>query len=355
MKIWFNQTWRGTYQLIGLLRDGAAPRPLTVLGSHPIPSTPFLQACDAVLDEPAGEGEEFVEQALAICLRHGVDVFVPGRNMVTAAEHAGRFAAAGVRLMCSSADAARVFTTKSGQYAEMAARGFPVPRTRTVTTLTGFRTAYEELSAGGAQVCVKPDVDHGGQGFRIIDGAAERLDALLEPPSVRVSPATLERILGSVEEFPALVVGEYLEGPEFSVDVLSTPAGQVLAVVPRGKSGPPWTRQLVADPEVVRLAERIVTDFGLSYLNNVQVRYSGGRPMILEVNTRAASGTYQSAASGLNLPWLAMALALGEPVRVAEPALPQTLIAYTDAMPMRPLHRAAPQITGQPRPAARIR
>lgn len=338
-----------------------------MLGSHQIPSTPFLQACDAVIDEPPGEGDEFVEQALAACRRHGIDVFVPGRNMLDVAARVGEFEAAGVRVMCSPAASARIFTTKSGQYAAMAARGLPVPHTRTVTTFAEFEAARDELSAGGCMVCVKPDVDHGGQGFRIIDGDAERLTALFEPPSVRVSPATMERILGRAGSFPALVVGEFLDGPEFSVDVLSRPAsgtspapgtspvpgpgpvampGSVLAAVPRGKDGLPWTRNLRADAAVTELATRVVEEFGLAYLNNVQVRYRAATPVLLEVNTRAASGTYQSAAAGLNLPWLALALLLGEPVEVGSPDLPQTLIAYNEAMVMRPLDRLSPRPRG---------
>ncbi len=334
-RIWFNETWRGTYQLIGLLRAGAGSgRRLTVLGSHRIPSTPFLQACDEVVDEPPEVGDAFVEVALELCRRHRVDVFVPNREMLAIAEQADRFKADGIAVMCSPAEAVRTFTTKDGQYREMARRGLPVPRAVPVRTLAGFRAAYAALVADGLPVCFKPDVDHGGQGFRVIDPAAEELGALLAPPSVRVALSTVERILGSVPDFPALMVGQYLSGPEYSVDVLSDD-GRLIAAVPRGKSGGPWTRELVDDPEVVELTRRVVAAFGLSYLSNVQIRYDDGRPVVLEVNTRAASGSYQSAAAGVNLPWLALRLALGLAVDDPAPTLPHTLIVYTEAMPMR--------------------
>ncbi|MGF7236197.1 MAG: ATP-grasp domain-containing protein [Frankia sp.] len=332
-RIWFNETWRGTYQLIGLLRAGAGRR-LTVLGSHTIASTPFLQACDEVIDEPREVGDAFVETALAMCHRYQVDVFVPNREMLAVAQQADRFKAAGVALMCSPAEAVEIFTTKSRQYTEMASRGLPVPRAVPVRTLAEFRAAYAALVADGLPVCFKPDVDHGGQGFRMIVPDAEDLPALLAPPSVRVGLGTVERILGSVPDFPALMVGQYLCGPEYSVDVLSDD-GRLLAAVPRGKSGLPWTRELVDDPEVIELTRRVVAAFGLSYLSNVQIRYDHGRPAVLEVNPRAASGSYQSAAAGVNLPWLALRLALGLPFDGPEPTFPHTLIAYTEAMPMR--------------------
>lgn len=336
-RIWFNETWRGTYQLIGLLRAGAGPgRALTVLGSHPIASTPFLQACDEVVAEPPGRGEAFVDAALDLCARHEIEIFVPNREMLAVAENVDRFKAAGVTVMCSPAEAVATFTTKSGQYAAMARRGLPVPRTVTVRTLAEFRAAYDDLVAAGETVCFKPDVDHGGHGFRILDTEAEELAALLAPPSARVSVAAVERILGAVDDFPPLLIGQYLDGPEYSVDVLSDD-GRTLAAVPRGKSGLPWTRELVDDPAVIDLARRVVAAFGLTYLSNVQIRYHRDHPVVLEVNTRAASGTYQSAAAGVNLPWLALRLALGEPVRAPRPRFPKTLITYTEAMPMRPV------------------
>src|SRR5690242_15737674 len=115
MRLWFNQTWRGTYQLIGLLREGAG-RALHVIGSHAIPSTPFLQACDSVIAEPEESGEDFVAAALDVCVRHGVEVFVPGREMLAVAEHAEEFRAAGVRVMSSPASAIRTLAIKSTTY-----------------------------------------------------------------------------------------------------------------------------------------------------------------------------------------------------------------------------------------------
>jgi biotin carboxylase len=335
MRLWFNQTWRGTYQLIGLLRKGAG-RGLHVIGSHAIPSTPFLQACDTVIAEPEGTGEDFVTAALDICVRHGVDVFVPGREMLAAAEHAAAFRAAGVRVMSSPASAIRTLAIKSTTYEAAAAAGLPVPRTSIVTSVEEFRVACDELLDAGMRVCVKPDLDHGGRGFRMIDDSAEELATLFEPPSVRITRATLERLLGSEPSFPPLIVSEYLDEPEYSVDCVSDGA-DLIAAVARGKSGLPWTRELVDDPAVIDIARASVAAFGLCYLSNVQVRFRGDEPVLLEINTRAASGLHQSCTPGLNMPWMAMQLLLGEQVEPPDAELPRQVIAYTEAIPFRPL------------------
>ena len=172
---------------------------------------------------------------------------------------------------------------------------------------------------------MKPDSDHGGNGFRILDEGEALLASLGRPPSVRVSQEVADQLLASVERFDPLVVSEYLPGPELSIDCLSSPAGELLAALPRSKGGLEWTRELVDDPAALDIAAALVRAFGLRYLSNVQVKYSrlsNGRPVLLEVNTRAASGLYQSCrAGGVNLPALALRLTLGEDITIPEPGL----------------------------------
>lgn len=336
LRLWFNQSYRGTYQLIGLLRAGAAPRRLVVHGTHAALSTPFLQACDVAGPEPQESGDAFVAVALDYCRRHAVDVFVPGRERLAVARRREEFAAAGVAVLVSPAAALEALDDKRTTVASARDLGVPVPLTHVVDDLAGFSRACDAVAARGRQVCFKPAVDHGGRGFRILDDAADGPETLLAPPTVALSRARAEALLARADPFPVLVVNEYLPGPELSVDCLSRD-GELLAAVPRGKGGPEWTRELLDDPDAVAIAARMVAGHRLSYLSNVQVRYDAdGRPVLLEVNTRASSGLYQSCASGLNLPWLAVRVALGENPDVASPRLGRTLVTYTDAMPWRP-------------------
>jgi biotin carboxylase len=219
-----------------------------------------------------------------------------------------------------------------------------VPLTRTVSDLEGYRAAVDELTelTGGARLCFKPDLDFGGNGFRVLDDRADTFAEITEPPSVRISSATAERLLGSVESFPPLVVSEYLEGDEISVDCLSAPNGELMTALPRRKSGSPWTRELVDDAGAIGIARQMVEGFGLRYLSNVQVRYrdaaSRREPVLLEVNTRAASGLYQSClAGGVNLPDAALRMALGQTVEAPRPSYGRTVLVYNEAMPFLPV------------------
>lgn len=342
LTLFFNESYRGTYQLIGLLRTGLAPRRLVVHGTHSVASTPFLQACDHASPEPAETGPAFVAWALDYCRRHGVDVFIPGREMLAVARAETRFAAAGVRVMVSPAAVVALLGDKRTTYAAAPALGMAVPRWHPATTVREVSAAYEELSAAGLRVCVKPAVDHGAHGFRVIDGDADAASSLLAPPGPEVTLERLLALLARAEPFAPLVVSELLEGAEWSVDCVSGGDGRPLVVVPRGKSGLPWTRELSQEPDVAAIARRAVEGWGLRWLSNVQVRRrASGEPVLLEVNTRASSGLYQSCASGVDLPTLALRLLLDGPEAaladgLPAPRLPVSLIAFTTAIPFRP-------------------
>lgn len=338
LRMWFNQAYRGTYQLIGLLRQAGAVDGVQfhITGSHTAVSTPFLQACDAAFPEPEDVvGADWVEFALRTCAERGIDVYVPGREREAVDDAAERFAAAGVKLMVSPAAAVRTLGDKGLAHESALALGLPVARTVVVTDAPGFRAAYEALRAEGLQVCMKPAVDHGAKGFRILDEAVGTWADLQEVPGPRMHPDDVERRIAAEGTIAPLLVTEYLAGDEISIDTLSHD-GDLLAAVPRSKGGPEWTRRLVDDPDVLEIAATVSKGYGLRFLSNVQVRRDGqGRARLLEVNTRAASGLFQSAASGLNLPYLALRLLLDGRVEVPEPRLDATVISFNAAMTAR--------------------
>jgi hypothetical protein len=83
---------------------------------------------------------------------------------------------------------------------------------------------------------------------------------------------------------------------------------------------------VIVDDVVAReMAERLTTAHRIGYLSNTQVRYWRGpddelaHPYLLEVNTRAAGGLFQTALAGVNLPWAAVLLAAGDPVPSLQP------------------------------------
>ncbi len=310
INVWFNRTFSSAYHAVNLIRhnpDGAA---VTVFGSHDTLDAVFLGACDRAFVEPAILPAAYVEWALEFCARHEIDVFVPKRHLETIAAHRFAFEAAGTRvLVAGSPGALRAVSDKGSLYAALA-RLAPeaAPLHRVVETAAQFAAAHDQIAAGGSAVCFKPTVGEGGGGFRIIDPAASPLAALSDFPTERVGLVATLDALGSVESFAPLVVSELLPGAEFSVDCLAT-GGELVVAVARRKLDR-RTQRIERAPELVAVAAAITTEFGLSALFNVQFMTGRSGPKVIDVNPRMSAGVDVSAASGVNLPWLGIRLAM---------------------------------------------
>ncbi|MYS24108.1 ATP-grasp domain-containing protein [Streptomyces sp. DvalAA-14] len=342
-----------------MLRDNPDAVDVRIYGSNVDRDAPALSACDVREAEPRYVGdEEYAAFALDFCRRHGVDVLVPPRRLAALAGRTRAFAEIGTRLMCSPPAAIDVLTSKSRTYEAARAAGVPVPPWRVASDADGFRAAVEELSANGEQVCFKPAGEYSAFGFRILDDRPLRIRDLLAPPaplaSVGAVTDALRRAADEGEAIPEFLVMPYLDGPEVSVDCLSAPGGATLAAIARSKQG--RYRLLIDDPAVTAIARRLVAHFELAYLSNVQLRTRDGEPVLLEANPRASAGIFQTAFTGVNLPWAAVRLLLrGDAGRLAEPRL-GARIAVTesatvvDVTPVTPLTPVVP--VGVPGPVA---
>ncbi|MGP4111946.1 ATP-grasp domain-containing protein [Streptomyces sp. 4N509B] len=313
LRIWLSSAGAATPQVMRMLRENPDAAPVRIYGTNVDAAAPALTACDVAEVEPHRvHNDVYAEFAVDFCRRHRIDVLIPPRRLDALAGHTDAFAAVGTRLMCSPPSAVAVLTDKNRTYEVARAIGVPVPEWRVVSDADGLREAVEELAPTAETICIKPAGEYSAFGFRILDDAPPRLADLLAPARPLVSVAAvaeaLKRAADANERVPRFVVMPYLDGPEVSVDCLSTPGGTLLTGVARAKQG--RYRRLFADPEVIGIAERLVSHFGLAYLSNVQLRHRHGRPVLLEANPRASAGVFQTAFAGVNLPWAAVRLSL---------------------------------------------
>ncbi len=308
-----------------MLRDNPDAADVRIYGTNVDRDAPALSACEVAEAEPRHVGDDaYAAFALDFCRRHAIDVLIPPRRLTALARHADAFAAAGTRLMCSPPAAVDVLTSKSRTYEAARAAGVPVPPWRLVRDASEFAAAVAELAAEGERVCFKPAGEFSAFGFRVLDDRPLRLRDLLAAPTPRVSLRAvldaLQRAADEGESVPELLVMPYLDGPEVSVDCLSAPGGRVVAALARAKQG--RYRLLLDDPALTAVAERLVAHFGLAYLSNVQLRHHRGEPVLLEANPRPSAGLFQTAFTGLNLPWAAVRLILhGDPGVLPQPRL----------------------------------
>jgi carbamoyl-phosphate synthase large subunit len=114
------------------------------------------------------------------------------------------------------------------------------------------------------------------------------------------------------------VLCEYLPGDEYSVDVLSMGGEPIVSVVRKryaSSGGLALHAEVIDDPDVGLLAEAVVRELNLSYTSNVQIRRNNQNiPCLMEVNPRIPGTIGLTVKAGVNMPAVALELALGREI-----------------------------------------
>ncbi|MDI3097750.1 ATP-grasp domain-containing protein [Streptomyces sp. AN-3] len=336
VRVWLNRTYAENVFFMDQLRRNPADRAVEIHATHGDPDSPVLAAADTADLEPEGlSAAGYVEFALDQCARRGIDVFVPRLHQTAIVAHRAEFEAAGTVLLAPPPEAVAVFQDKVIAYEAVRAIGVPVPPWWRVRTADELEAAVEELEAHGHRACFKPASGAGGVGFRMVTRDPFSLTHLNGFPSPYVPLPLVVEALRAAEEPVDWLVMPRLEEPEVSVDLLTGPDGRVRMAVGRTKNG--RRRGFTLHERWLGPARRIAETFGLHHLSNVQFRMYGDRPVLMDVNTRPAGGLHQLALCGINAPWAAVRLALGDdPGELTPPFLGQDYSVVAGPRPLRP-------------------
>ncbi|MDB4917647.1 MAG: hypothetical protein JWM95_5291 [Gemmatimonadetes bacterium] len=236
-----------------------------------------------------GGDPRYVDDLLARCVNARIDVLIPTTDyeLLPIARRRGEFEACGIRVMLAPADAIVTCLDKA-RLVSFCADVCPVPR----TVVLDAGTTLDDLPF---PILVKPRMGSGGTGVQRISSAAQ---------------------LAALPRNGTLIAQEYLSGKEYSVDVLCSPTSEVLAVVPRSRlkidSGIAVTGMTLHDERLVQYATAVATLLGLTFVANIQFREdASGTPRLLDVNARFPGTMPLTVAAGVNMPRLALDLALG--------------------------------------------
>ncbi|MCX4997021.1 ATP-grasp domain-containing protein [Streptomyces longwoodensis] len=337
VRVWLNRTYAENVFFMDQLRRNPSDRAVEIHATHGDPDSPVLAAADTAELEPEGlSPAAYVEYALDQCRRRSVDVFVPRLHQAAIVAHRAEFAAAGTALLAPPPEAVALFEDKVIAYEAVQAIGVPVPPWWRVRTVDELVAAVEELEDAGHKACFKPASGAGGVGFRVVTRTPFSLTHLTGFPSPHVPLDLVVEALRSADEPVNWIVMPRLEQPEVSVDCLTGRDNVLRMAIGRTKNG--RRRGFTLHEQWLEPARRIAEGFGLHHLSNIQFRMYGDRPVLMDVNTRPAGGLHQLALCGVNAPWAAVQLALGEdPGTVEPPFLGQDYTVVSGARPLRPV------------------
>lgn len=273
----------------------AALRDLGVCGTVIVTDVNHLSPGVHVADQarlvPLATDPCYLDAIEEICRDAEVDLVIPtiDDELPMFGESRARFAAIGTRVAASDALTARTCNDKLLTYQVLMSAGIATATTH----LPG-----EVPSGLTFPAFVKPRSGRGSVGAF---AAATRRE--------------LEFFLDYVDD---PIVQHYLDGPEFTIDVLCDFSGDVLSVVPRERvlvrAGTSDRGRTDGDPDLINLGLQCAKALGFIGAANVQCRVVSGRPTVFEVNPRFSGGIPLTIAAGADFPRCLVELALGRTV-----------------------------------------
>ena len=267
---------------------------------------------------PKATEEHFTEEVLRVCQQYDIKVVLPlvTRELFPLSRAREAFAAQGIRVLVSPAEAIEKANNKAACYQYLQGAGVPVPRFYVARTKEDFIHAAYELGHPQQDFCFKPSVSNGSRGFRIVADSIDESSQLFDqkPYNTYIAYPIALSIL-SAKPFPELLVSEHLPGEEYSVDCLAR-EGTPLLVVPRLRSkminGISVKGTFVQDEAIIAYCRRIIEAIGLHGNIGIQVKKNAkGEPLLLEINPRVQGTIVAALGAGVNLPLLAVKQELG--------------------------------------------
>ncbi len=316
----------GTYGIIKSLKMGARQegRKLRIITADMNPDSYGYHLADKGYSIPRGDSPDFIPRMLEICRKEKPAVLFSwvDPELLPISKAKKEFESAGTMVALSDPHAIETGQNKRKCY-EIFKKDGITPEFRTAKNSAEFEKAVKDLGFPRRPVCFKPSFSYGMRGFRILKPSVSRGEILFkEKPDIAV--AEFEGIMGTLREYekgqrlPELLVMEYLEGKEYTVDMLLE-KGRPVITIPRvraaTKQGISTLAVIEKNAEVIENTELVAKRLGLDYNANIQFRYGKAGPKLIEVQPRLAGTTVACVGAGANLPYLGMKIALGEKIQ----------------------------------------
>ena len=252
------------------------------------PLSPAVHVADRAYRVPMANDPGYIAELLSICEAERIGLVVPtiDDELPIIAAATVRFAAVGAIVACSMETTAQLCNDKYATCQHLRSAGVRAAE----TWLPAQLTPDVKLP-----LFIKPRGGRGAVGAFPLRSRRE-----------------LEFVLHYVQD---PVVQEYLDGPEFTIDVLCDFDGQPLSIVPRERvvirSGVMDRGRTVKNARLIELARLACLAIPFAGPLNIQCRMRDGEPVIFEINPRFSGGIPLTIEAGADFPRMLVRLALG--------------------------------------------
>jgi carbamoyl-phosphate synthase large subunit len=263
---------------------------ITTIDMNPQSAGRYLS--DHFYQVPPAASADFIPRVFDICQKENIQLLIPivDYEFQKLAENKEKFKAVGCRIAISPLETIQICTDKLQTYQFFTDHQIPTPETKDASVLSP--ADFERLNY---PLFIKPRV-----GRATLDTA--RID----------SRKALEVHLQKEQNF---IIQKYLEGQEYTIDVLNNFQGKTVGVVPRTrletKSGVSYKGQTEKNDLLIEKAQFITEKVGIRGHANIQCFVTAEGVRFTEINPRYAGTMVLSLAAGFNSPLLLAKITLG--------------------------------------------
>jgi len=301
----------GAATMIGMLRKNGE-RKIDIVGVDMRNDAIGRFMADEFYQVPPASSDNYIPAMLEIVKKESPDLLFPQSSyeVFPLSRHKDEFERLDVPVLVSEPWPIEQCIDKAQMYRILENVDVPVPRLLYPSDLEEFVDGAEELGYPDKDVCFKPYVSKGARGFRILSGSIDEADLLLHerPNNLYMTLDNFVRVFEGAEDFPRLLLMEYVEGREFTVDAL-VHKGEILLGMVKTRdainTGLAMSFKTVARPDLEIYSARILREIPLDFFVNIQFKDD----KLLEINPRVSTFVYQD---NLILPYLGIKWALGE-------------------------------------------
>lgn len=259
---------------------------ITALDMNAASSGMYL--ADSCFTIPPSHKPGFIESVIKLCRKHGIQCLIPiiDEELFVFADNKNFFDRSGIKLIVNNKDTIRLAKNKY---------------------LTQKFCIQEGILAPKA--VIPADIDK-----------AKKLDypLIMKPQDGRGS-ADVVRINDKNElsfykrHFQGSIIQQFIEGKEYTIDIVASCAGEILQAVPREriavKAGMSYKGRTTKDSKLIDYGKAVAKKFRIDGPANIQCIVNKNGIYLIEVNPKFSAGLPLTVASGVNIPLILIKLA----------------------------------------------
>lgn len=261
---------------------------ITALDMDPKSSGNYLADKGLVVPAPSEPG--FINKVANICRKNDIECLIPviDEELYVFADNRDIFVKGGIKLIVNNKDTIRLSRNKFLTQEFCAKENIVTPR-------TFLKQDINKIEDSDYPLIIKPLSGRGSKDTLIIKNKKE-LDFFKR-------------------YFKNYIIQEFIEGDEYTIDIVATSKGEILQAVPRQriavKAGMSYKGKIVKDPRLIAYGKHVAGKFNINGPANIQCIVNKKNIYLIEVNPKFAAGLPLTVAAGVNIPLILIKSSFG--------------------------------------------